>query len=297
MQASNKATCFKRDNGKALHHDLDSWRGRVYEKRWATVSACVLLLSVLKSVLCWGWDSHEYSLGDGKVADQAEISKVDGALTSDFLWGCMIVLQVLSYGVDRAAAWANSCRCHWGLECDDPEVMKRWRQCAMRGRRLPEVSAGDFVNDVRGLLETSHGKWLASLSALSLGKEQVGKLVHGFELVRSNFLFIMVMKTCPLAEAPGALLQLGHPDDDKCRAALVRCLASKSQHPQIRALQSDPLEDLAISYSAGEELSALPELELFISRKLFGWSSECTVEGQHARVERTVGNIVNRSEA
>ena len=106
---------------------------------------------------------------------------------------------------------------------------------------------------------TSHGKLLASLSALSLSKEQVGKLVHGFELARSKFLFIMVMKTCPLAEAPGALLQLGHPDDDKCRAALVRCLASKSQHPQIRALQSDPLEDLAISYSAGEELSALPE--------------------------------------
>ena len=115
MQASNKVTGFKRDTGKALHHDLDSWRGRVYEKRWATVAACVLQLSVLKSVLCWGWDSHEYSLGDGKVADQAEISKVDGALTSDLFWGGMIVLQVLSYGVDRAVAWANSCRFYWGL--------------------------------------------------------------------------------------------------------------------------------------------------------------------------------------
>ena len=34
-----------------------------------------------------------------------------------------------------------------------------------------------------------------------------------------------------------------------------------------------------------------------LSRKLFGWSSEYTDEGQHARVKRRVGNIVNRSEA
>ena len=260
------------------------------------MAATVLQMELIKGILRWGWDVDAYSM-NSKAKDQAEISQVDAAITSDLFWGCLCVLNMLSVGVSRSVAWCNSCRCHWDLESDSREVMRLWQSCPMRGRRLPEIAAGDFVDAVRDLFAVCHGKLLALLAALSLGEDATSKLIHAFELARSRFIFLMIMKTCPLQEPPGCLFQISHFDQDKVVQALEKCLVSESMHPKIRALQSFPHEEQAVSYLAGEELQTLPELELLIGRKLFTLCVEYSLEGEHAKIERKVGNIVNRTEA
>ena len=89
-----KANCFDTPTGRQFHKHLDGWKGRVYRKRWATVSHCVVEVDSIKSILCWGWckDGYEKSANKSTADGGVQVSKVDECITSSDWWSAITVL-------------------------------------------------------------------------------------------------------------------------------------------------------------------------------------------------------------
>ena len=267
--------CFKGSLGESLHADLKSWRGRVHKERWGTIVCRVCQLVKLKEILLWGWNKDSYlqmSSGNGAVSDDGLLANCDEAITSDDFWGCMTALEFLAICIEEANKWCAGCPCHgpWMKSCNVRAVSKVWETCPMRGRRAPELAAGDFIESFWNSVHNASGKLALKLSSSPLSKSLQGRIVGEFEGSTGKLLFTFTMKFGPLREPPSLLFVLGHHDEEKSHLALQRCLISDNKHPQIVELQS--MEDEATSWMAGETLEALGDFSRFLCAKKFAWT-------------------------
>ena len=277
--------CYSGSLGESLHDDLKSWHGRVHKMRWGTVAGCVVQIMKLKEILLWGWDKDRYlhitsAVQNHGVSDDGLIANCDEAITSDDFWGCMTAMEILALCIAEANEWCAACPCHgpWIKSCNDPAVLRAWRTCPMRGRRAPELAAGDFLEFFRSSVQRASGKLAFALASSPLSKSVQGIIVAEFELSTGRLLFTFTMKYAPLREPPGLLFVLGHHDQQKAHAALQRCLISDNKHPQIVEVQS--MEAEAIAWMAGETLDALGEFMRFVCAKKFAWV--CALRGNVA---------------
>ena len=166
----------------------------------------------------------------------------------------------------------------------------------MRCLRLSELAAGDFLAYVMTLYETTLAEVIADLPA-DLPAEVRTLLVVEFERGRSYIVFVLTLKLAPFQQPPAAAFAIAHYDSAKAIKALEVCLASDSQHPRIRMLQSPPLCHEAAELLQGTPMCELPCLEMYAAEVKFGWATERRVEAGHAYIARRVGSARNRSEA
>ena len=229
------------------------------------------------------------------------IEKLDQALTDDDWWGAMMTLDQLTCNVLLAIEWTKSCPCHWfGFESDwstvPAHVRAAWSRCPMAGRRMPEVSAGDWIALFKTLCAVSAVKLSLDLPSAIRSSRRAEYLAE-FERGRGYLVFVLVLKNIQLRDAPSVLMALGHHDESVAKAFLEQCLVTSSTHPRMVQLQSHAMSEEAVSWLAGESLDFCPNLASFTGSYRFGWSNETRCEGQHAYIGRSVSHLYNRSEA
>ena len=109
---------------------------------------------------------------DSSRSDKGMVASANAAITQTAWWEAMRVLCLLAHVIRLAVKWCVTCPCHSHLlaswdSSDGSEhrgLINIWRTCPMRGKRLPEVVAGDFLEYVRTLLDTASARLLVDLS-------------------------------------------------------------------------------------------------------------------------------------
>ena len=74
---------------------------------------------------------------------------VDDAVTSNYWWGWVIMIDQVLLNLRKASAWADSCSCHSDMlaavsrkELEvTAEVVKRLQSCLMSCRRAAEIAS------------------------------------------------------------------------------------------------------------------------------------------------------------
>ena len=145
------------------------------------------------------------------------------------------MLDLIFNVVRDVFAWVESCPCHHRF-LHHKHLSLRLRQlflsCPLRGRRMPELSAGDFLRLIENKFEIAIGEALLLLSP-SLTEEQRANLVNDFQLARAHLLFAFSLKTAALHELPLRLFVIAHHNRVVARHCLAFCMLSTGcLHPR-----------------------------------------------------------------
>jgi hypothetical protein len=292
------ATCFSDPIGSLHAAALRAFVGHVHKERWGTIATCVRNILKIKSRLRFGWnlDSYLNDQAGKEVRDRMQL--IDEAIRSDFWWSCIEAAEYLMSVVRNCLIWAESCPCHHHLlNLDaDPSLVRRWVSCPMRGRRLPELAAGDFDDAFSELFDDGLAQLLTSIPS-TISAEQRAILAQDFSRGRAHLVFQFALKTHAMHTPPRLLYAAAHHNRLKSREALRQCLDHPCPHKRMRELNAEPLRSQAIAYLGGGSLDDLVELSSFLGTLSFGFVVERLVEGDHAAIHRAFARARSHSEA
>jgi hypothetical protein len=92
----------------------------------------------------------------------------------------------------------------------------------MRGRRLPEIATGDFMDTLAVKFDRSLAQLLQELPAGLTGHDRA-RLVHDYSQGRAHLMFQFVLKLHAMQEPPRLLYGMAHHNPIKARAAVRVC--------------------------------------------------------------------------
>lgn len=293
-------TCFSwSDVGCGFQQDVKSFKVSVHEERWNTIACAIENLHELEVALRSCWDLGKF-LGQGKghesggqygqsEAHGVNLTLVDEAFTSDFFWGALKVMLQIAHVQREAVRYITSCPCHYGLCRDgvDSHILSMWDRCPLRGRRCPELAAGDFFGLLQQLFD-SKASMLETLLPRSLAQEEILQLLKGFMVARQHLLATYVVKLSFWNQPPHLLAGLAHHNRFTRMQCLRDCLSSLSGHPAILRLK-DLEEECYCFLEAGGVWEACPQaqkLKAFAAELRLMFAEAWRVEGQHARTKK-----------
>ena len=133
--------------------------------------------------------------------------------------------------------WAESCPCHDHLLQThredlqtEPDLLKQFLSCPMRGLRAPELSAGQFLDLLSSLWQVSAAEVLRVLPAAMEERDRKA-IMQEFDRARAHLAFYFTVKLSHLQELPWKILQLGHRNEVVAQMAANDILSSASPHP------------------------------------------------------------------
>lgn len=299
--------CFVRGPGVAFADDIKKFKGWINTGRWGTVAFSVPELLKVKHAIVWGWDETQFLRGepvDGDIEleekrrETAELAAyVSQAVQSPAWWGWIAMFEVVCGLLRQHIRWAESCPCHDHLLQThredlqtEPDLLKQFLSCPMRGLRAPELSAGQFLDLLSSLWQVSAAEVLRVLPAAMEERDRKA-IMQEFDRARAHVAFYFTVKLSHLQELPWKILQLGHRNEVVAQMAANDILSSASPHPHPfvqKLCQPGPLRQACQRWIGGESLSAgnMKELRKFVATMRFVPTSERAIEGQHAKVHR-----------
>jgi hypothetical protein len=249
-------TCFSHGVGRTLAPGIRHFVARVHEERWGTVADCIPKLCKLRNTLQYGWNLERFCGMPEEAALQAaedagedaegaahdRLDVVHRAIGSAFFWGYLNAIQGIADSLTKCMAWAESCPCHWGLDCDTAgkELQELWGSCPMRRRRCPELAAGDFMDELKRSLATTAAEVALGLP-VELSAQERADILLDVEAGRGHLLFYFQMKLHHWTEPPWCLFAMAHPCGDVAMKAEERARLSTCQHPRVMQLRHEPL--------------------------------------------------------
>ena len=169
--------------------------------------------------------------------------------------------------------------------------------CPFRGRRLPEIAAGDFFDAFNIICNMSSTRLLGGMPR-DIDSSLRAALLQAFEHGRAHLLFGFTLKLASFIEPPALLFAGAHHKHHIARRALRICLErTDCRHPRVLELRQGVLGDAVREFLNGEDRSDKIELMVFLARLAFAYSSERRVEGGHATVHNKASNARRRAEA
>ena len=138
--------CFGSALGRQFHRAIKGFKGWIHIGRWGTVAFSIPELRAIMGTIRWGWNKDAFLRGEaGGVAGNTTSNladSVDDAVTSNYWWGWVIMIDQVLLTLRKASAWADSCSCHSDMlaavkrkELEvTAEVVKRLQSCPMRCR-------------------------------------------------------------------------------------------------------------------------------------------------------------------
>lgn len=138
----------------------------------------------------------------------------------------------ISKVIHRLFMWCDGCSCHWRVlaeACDRADnaaevpsaFLASWRSCSLRGRRLPELAAGDFFLELNELFAQNGAALMTKLSP-QLNDEQRLCILNDYERGRSSFTTILIVKLAHWTAPPWCAFALAHADQAKASEAYVQ---------------------------------------------------------------------------
>ena len=300
-------TCFSSGFAVGFRQEVASFKCSVHEKRWNTIAFAVRSLSELEPALRSCWDVQVYLRGRnmpqakedlGGDEHGVHLEGANEALLSDHWWSCLHIFLQIAVVQSAATEYANGCDCHSELLREDvgSDLRQLWESCPLRGRRCPQLVAGEFFTVAQRLFDCSAVRLEADLPR-NMSQQQVHELMSDFEAARQSILSTYIMKLSFWGEAPHALAGLGHQDANVRCKYLRKCLQSSSSHPRIQELKAHEAECLVFLEGGGQWDGSFPFLASLAAELRLMWCSAWRVEGQHARTKRGVTQAGNHTAA
>ena len=283
--------CFGHGNAVALRGPILRFDGKIHKERWGTIAHAVDELLRVEVSLRHAWSIDRYGRGrpqrdfeGDEAAWRAEIETVDESIESAYFWDSVRVLSYLSKLITRCIWWAESCSCHWSRDWRNasPEERKLWLQCPMKGKRAPELAAGDFFDifDELGRLYLVHV--LGSLSR-DLTPPQRGQLAQDFEQGRAHLFTVFTLRMSHWEEWPYLVFATAHPDRARAAGFMRQALASDCRHPYVLRLQGELHGDVD-AWLNDAQLADVPALCSMLGELRFIPTAEREIEGEHSLV-------------
>ena len=297
LQARLFATCFSSDVGMAMRPALKGVRCRVHDKRWNTFAMAAADVVQRERPLCWGWNLTSYQRDEKKPT--AHTTQVDEAITSDDFSLSAGAVDLQHELVTEVSSWARGCPCHTDLLTKNtpPQARARWKKCACRTFRFPELCAGGLLAHIRDVM-LLQGVGLSLKRSEGVAPEIRDKVIANFYLGQAHLLATVTAKLAPYMEPPLLLGATAHHDEDVVKSALRRCLAATCAHALIQELQTPLLSTQAEDYLTGwATIDDVPELAVFMAQFKWVLVDETIVEGLHAVLERVMAHVVHRTAA
>ena len=218
-------TCFSSGFAVGFQQEVASFKCSVHEKRWNSIAFAVRSLSEFEPALRSCWDVNVYLRGRNMPQAKEDLAgdehgvHLEGAnesLLSDHWWSCLHIFLQIAVVQSAATEYANGCECHSELLHEDvgSDLRQLWESCPLRGRRCPQLVAGEFFTVLQRLFDCSALRLETDLPR-SMSHEQVHELMSDFEAARQSILSTYIMKLSFWGEAPHALAGLGHQDPNR----------------------------------------------------------------------------------
>ena len=289
--------------GLAFRSEVAGFKCKVHEKRWGTIAHAIRKVHSLEAGLRSCWSLQKFLNGRAVPEPKEDVNweehgvhlpGANAALLSEHWWACLSVMLQIADTQAAAIDWVNGCPCHSHLQTENvgADVCKIWAECPLRGRRCPELVAGDLFNSLQDLLGCSMACLELNLPR-SLSEAEVHELLGDFDSARQYMLSTYILKLALWSEPPHALAALGHNDPATRCKFLRRCLQSQCTHPRVLQLRAHEAECLEFLESGGHWDGNFGYLSSVATEMQLLFSSAWRVEGQHARTKRGVTQATN----
>ena len=324
-----ETTCFDSDIGTHLWSSsgLGKFGGSCYPERWGTVACCLTqLTSDMQQALEWGWDLQKYRFGQAGAVQEndsefsSQLGLVDETLSSPYWLAYWGMLKRIAKVLKAALEWCEGCRCHdelvRAIRSGDHDDGKRGQQdsplrwilkaalgCCCRGRRCPELAAGDFDVFTTMLFDEEASVLVLELGRKNLDDSERTSIMMDFERARQHLMGTFTLKLHHWKEAHFQAFGIAHCDKTKALRCYFNAIRSASRHPLLQELRSDAFaEDRAVYEEArGGQLSLLgaeaPLLKCLMAKLRASPSAERPAEGLHAIVSRDIKRCPNHTTA
>lgn len=238
-----------------LRHEIEPLFAKnlpsIAEWRWSTVSNILEPLRKLRWPLQATWSAAKYH--EGEVADEApqqpggggggggraslDLAKLSRTIANRLWWHYTDMLFTLHKLCDSLGSWGESCPCHQFHENTDDvfdymakengfPTGKEGRafQCPMRGRRAPELAAGQLMLFFERLWSLKFSD-LASEVAAVLAPSDIRTLMTDLEGAKQHVTGVLVQKLQHWQGLPWRLCAMSHWDKLIVKQAASDCLA------------------------------------------------------------------------
>jgi len=317
-------TCYNSPLGRPMQSKLKSVKVKVHRKRWGTVAHANVSCSGVELELRWGWSKNKYMrksthMGESEVVyaddnalrmegeldgwDHAvKVESIDKGIMDPFFWGSLMMMENIYRILRVLMRWVESCPCHGDLLIDDAlleeldsATRQLWEDCPLRGHRIPEVVAGDFMKLVLELCEVANATICLRMPR-DMTSEQKALLMLEFQRGRAHIIFVFAMKLTHVKEQPWNVFACAHFRSVTSKQAVRKALRSNSTHVLIVELKSDAVRAEVILYIEEDmPLNRLRCLAQFFGKLRMAFAAERSVEGSHAYFHRLIRNAPSHS--
>ena len=217
------------------------------------------------------------------------------------------MLRVSAKVLHLALQWAESCSCHFhilhgdlanGIDASPLDVPANVRQaaqsCPLRGRRCPELAAGELMTLIASLYDVSRAAMLKDIPP-ELSASQRSNIISDYERARACLLGTFTVKLAHWQQPPYVMFGLAHAKPSVVMDSYHLLQQGASEHPRVQSLFADGLAEERVAFeSVGGDWvqhggEAFPTIYKYIAELRFALSAERVVEGLHAQVHRQVG--------
>ena len=209
--------------------------------------------------------------------------------------------------VEALASWTEGCPCHGNALRDAGSAAARRKRlkeayeepstCKMKGRRLPELIAGELHKTFQDLAASSLQQ-LCLHSQVYVPVTEWSKILDDFSIARAHIESVLRVKFDWLERLPWVLAALAHPNPDVARRFGLRAVQMyDAQTPDVQSLHHprtllflssrSALRPLLDQFLQGMPLHSLPYLEFHVGVFRFANIVERYIEASHSLVSRS----------
>ena len=231
--------------------------------------------------------------------DGSNTAACDSAIKDSFFWAALHMMSHFAELLDHVQAWLLGCSCHPPAAREELEAvlgksgLDIAEKCPMRGRRGPDLAAGQFRHIFNAAAHEQEDL-LLMVHLASLPDTDRRDIMLDFEAGRSRLLTEVEIRLSVWDALPLKLFALAYHDEDAARETVLQCcmqfeeLTAAEQDTSVHELTrkllshtgSGSLRSDVVRWLQGHEMSSC--LEAISSQMRFTPTLEISVERLHA---------------
>ena len=291
------ATCFASGEAFHLRKEIIAFKSKVNPKRFGTVSAAALEIEKVEKAMRFAWNLDKFTKRNNKQPrdddnpHKLDWNDLDATIHSEFSWAYWLMFRSLGSVLQHLMKWSEGCACHWNLcqqSADDFKTLRMCERCPWRGRRAPDLAAGELLEELKQLGKREGTKLFSSLPKHLPANDKTA-IMRDFRKGRDYLMFMLTLKTTHFQRQPWRSFAIGHKDFAVATKALRETLESDHQHPRVAALKTHPLRSQAECWlQTGELDEDHCAFNVYLMQSRMPWTVERKIEGEHARLKRSL---------
>ena len=244
----------------------------------------------------------------GGLADAGQHARrCTSSFSDDKFWAYLMLIQIFSELLGRINNYCKGCICHKTSVCKEFDMQGDKHSCPMRGRRVPEIAAGDLHRYVTTLCELDLARLIQQTAPFNAEARQ--GVTRNFESCKRFLLAELQLRLTWFDTLPLKALTIGHHDEAKARAGLLISCAMYDRDVGRPGVQVHRFSERLFGHGAASLRAAVfdvitgapfedhPELLLLRAKARFASNIEIGIERDHAQLHRHILLASHHTEA